>query len=247
MSLNAKPGVPGCARITVGGTVAVMTTPKTAPVPAESLARDHRDDGARGARPALLIGAVAFFAGGITHPTDSGAGNKVQQLHEMLVDPRWYPSHAALLVAMASFAVAFAALRRRAGDAAPAGPLLKAAVVVGCIATASMGLHLFAALGAESLEDGQHSVVSRLQTVNETAVDAAWGLAVAAVATVGGLTKTAGNRLTAPLGLVGGLAFALASATIAYTDTFDGLFALGSLVSVWAVAVAVVTPGVRRA
>ena len=66
-----------------------------------------------------------------------------------------------------------------------------------------------------------------------------WGLAVAALALVGGLTRSLGNRITIAFGLVGGLAFALASATIPYTDTFDSLFKVGSLVSVWAILVGV--------
>lgn len=106
-----------------------------------------------------------------------------------------------------------------------------------CVATLSMTAHLFAAIGADSLADGEHSLVSRLQTVNETVVDTAWGLALATLAVAGGLTRTVGNRFTIAFGLVGGLAFALASATIAYTDTFDSLFKLGSLLSIWAILV----------
>ena len=63
----------------------------------------------------LLLGGVAFVAGGATHPGDSGTGSKVSQLHEMLVDPMWYPSHALLLVAMACFVVALLAFRLRGG------------------------------------------------------------------------------------------------------------------------------------
>lgn len=64
-------------------------------------------------------------------------------------------------------------------------------------------------------------------------------MALAAVAVVGGLTGTVGNRITVPFGLVGGLAFAVASATIPYTDTFDALFKTGSLLSIWAILVGV--------
>ena len=66
--------------------------------------------------------------------------------------------------------------------------------------------------------------------MNETIVDASWGLAIAALAVAAGVTGALGNRVTAGVGLIGGLAFALASATIAYTDRFDGLFPLASLI-----------------
>jgi hypothetical protein len=189
------------------------------------------------AGPSLVLGGVAFFLGGVTHPSDSGEGTKVQQLHEMLVDPSWYPSHALLLAAMALFAVGIFALRQRRNLSTGMERLLQVVFVIACVATLAMAVHLFAAIGADSLADGKHSLVSRLQTVNETVVDTAWGLALATLAVAGGLTRTVGNRLTIPFGLVGGLAFALASATIAFTDTFDSLFKLGSLLSIWAILV----------
>ena len=199
---------------------------------------------ARLAGPCFVLGGIAFFVGGVTHPTDSGHGNKVQQLHDMLVDPGWYPSHAALLAAMGLFAAGILALRQRRDLSHGMERLLKVVSVIACVATASMAVHLFAALDAGSLADGKQSLVSRVQTINETVFDAAWGLALAALALVGGLTRSVGNRVTIPFGLVGGLAFALASATIPYTDTFDSLFKVGSLLSVWAILVGVIT--IRR-
>ena len=187
----------------------------------------------------LVLGGVAFFVGGVTHPSDRGNGNKVQQLHDMLVDSSWYPSHAVLLAAMALFAIGILAVRHRRDLAPGMERLLKVVFIIACIATVAMAVHLFAALDAESLVDGKQSLVSRVQTVNETVIDATWGLAVATLAVVGGLTRSVGNRITIPFGLIGGLAFALASATIPYTDTFDSLFKVGSLLSIWAILVGV--------
>lgn len=190
---------------------------------------------ARLAGPMFVLGGIAFFIGGVTHPGDSGTGNKVQQLHNALVDPSWYRSHAVLLAANALFAAGILALRRRDDLRADMERLLKAVFVIACIATVAMAVHLFAALDADSLADGEHGVVSILQTANEAIVGTAWGLALATLAVVGGLTRSLGNRMTMPFGLVGGLAFALASATIAYIDTFDPLFKVASLLSVWAI------------
>ncbi len=198
------------------------------------------------AGPSLVLGGIAFLVGGVTHPSDSGSGNKVQQLHEMLVNSSWYPSHVLLLVAMALFATGILTFGRQPGLTSGMERLLKFVFVIACIATVSMAVHLFAALGADSLADGRHSLVSRVQTVNETVVDAGWGLAFAALAVVGGLTGTVGNRITIPFGLIGGLAYALASGTIAYTDTFDALFKVGSLLSVWAIMVGVIDVRRRR-
>jgi hypothetical protein len=185
----------------------------------------------------LVIGGVAFFAGGATHPTDSGEGSKVAQLHEMLVDPMWYPAHALLLAAMACFAAAFIALRLWGGLDATMATLTGIVSVIAVLATIAMTLHLFAAAGAAGIADGDKTLVYHLQTWNETIVNPLWSLGIAVIAVAGGLTRTLGNPVTIALGLVGGLAFALATATIAFTDRFDPLFPVASLLGIWGVAV----------
>lgn len=192
----------------------------------------------RFAGPSFVLGGIAFFIGGLTHPSDSGHGNKVQQLHDMLVGSSWYPSHALLLAAVALVAVGIYALRQRRDLTAGMERLLRFVFVIACVATVSMTVHLLAPLGAASVADGKQSLLSRVQTLNEL-VDAAWALSLAALAVAGGLTGTLGNRATIPFGLVGGLAFALGSATISFTDTFDPIFKVGSLLSIWAIAAGV--------
>ncbi|WP_432871954.1 hypothetical protein [Microbispora rosea] len=187
----------------------------------------------------LVLGGITFVAGGATHPGDSGEGDKVQQLHEMLVQPSWYPSHALLLLSMGLFTAGiFAISRRDLGRSMAAAT--KVIAGIGVLATVGMAAHLFAALEADSLAAGQPTTVSTMQTWNETIVDTLWALSIVVLAVAGGLTRTVGNRVTLALGLVGGLAYALASATIAFTDRFDPLFPVGSLIGVWAAAVGVV-------
>lgn len=187
----------------------------------------------------LVLGGITFIAGGATHPGDSGEGDKVQQLHEMLVQPSWYPSHALLLLSMGLFTAGiFAISRRDLGRSMAAAT--KVIAGIGVLATVGMAAHLFAALEADSLAAGQPTTISTLQTWNETIVDTLWALSIVVLAVAGGLTRTVGNRVTLALGLVGGLAYALASATIAFTDRFDPLFPVGSLIGVWAAAVGVV-------
>ncbi len=185
----------------------------------------------------LVLGGVTFVAGGATHPGDSGKGSKVSQLHEMLVDSMWYPSHALLLVAMACFAIAILAFRRRGGLDAGMAKLTGVVSVIAVVATLGMTLHLFGTTQASAIADGDKTFMYHVFGWNETIVDPLWALGIAALAVAGGLTHTLGNRLTLVLGLAGGLAFALASATIAYTDRFDPLFPVASLLGVWAVVV----------
>jgi hypothetical protein len=185
----------------------------------------------------LALGGLAFIAGGATHPGDSGSGTKTEQLHEMLVQTSWYPSHTLLLLGTVGFAAGAAALRDR-GTAATRS-VAGVATVVGAVAILGMAVHLLEGLNADALADGRANLFAQVQAVNETVVDAAWGLAFAALALVGGLTRSIGNVVTAALGAVGGAAFALASATIAFTDTFDPLFPVSALLGTWAIWIGV--------
>jgi hypothetical protein len=191
----------------------------------------------RAAGVLLLLGGVAFFAGGATHPGDSGTGTKVSQLHEMLVDSMWYPSHALMLASMACFAAGILTLRLRGGLGAGMAKVTGVVSVIAVVATVGMTVHLFAATEAEAIADGGKTFLYHLHAWIETLVNPLWSLGIAALAVVGGLTRTLGNPVTLVLGVVGGLAFALAAATIAYTDRFDPLFPVGSLLGVWGVAV----------
>lgn len=203
--------------------------------------RTHRLDQAAGAL--LVLGGVTFVAGGITHPGDSGEGSKVSQLHEMLVDSMWYPSHALMLASFVCIAGAIVGVRMRIDLGAGMTRLLNVVATVAVVATVGMVFHLIAATNAEAIADGEKNVMYHVQEVVETGGDTLWGLAIVALALAGGLTRTLGNRLTIAFGVVGGLAFSLASATIAFTDRFDPLFPVGSLIGIWAVAVGLMTIG----
>lgn len=129
-------------------------------------------------------------------------------------------------------------LAKERGDAGTGmTKVLSVVSVISVLATIGMVLHLFAATGAEAIADGETNFGFHLQQGIETILDTIWALSIAALAVVGGLTRSVGNRVTLALGLVGGLAFALASATIAFTDRYDPLFAVGSLIGIWGLVV----------
>ncbi len=185
----------------------------------------------------LVLGGVTFFAGGATHPGDSGTGSKVSQLREMLVDSMWYPSHALMLAAMACFAGAILVIRLRGGVDAGTAKVARVVSVIAVVATLGMTVHLFAATEADALADGGKTFMYHLHAWIETLVNPLWALGIAALAVVGGLSRTLGNPITLVLGVAGGLVFALAAATIAFTDRFDPLFPVASLLGVWGVVV----------
>lgn len=107
----------------------------------------------------LALGGIAFFAGGVTHPRDSGGGTKVEQLYQAFIQPTWYPSHALLLASFGLFAAAILLLRKRGNLGPRMARPVNVVSVVAVVATLGMAVHLLAALGAESIADGQPSLI----------------------------------------------------------------------------------------
>ncbi|MBD3927429.1 hypothetical protein IEZ26_22595 [Nocardioides cavernae] len=188
----------------------------------------------------LVIGGAAFFAAGPLHPQGSDAGDKTEQLHSMLVDSAWYPAHLVALLGFACVAAGLLALRRDPVVRDRLGRTLSIGAVVAVLATLGAVVHLFAATQAAEVGHGHTTPLVAAFMGVETIVNPAWGLMIAALAVTGGLTRVLGNRIVLPLGVLGGLAFALATATIAFVDTFDPLFPVAGLAGVWLVATGVV-------
>lgn len=188
----------------------------------------------------LVAGGVAFFAGGPLHPQGSDEGDKTEQLHSMLVDSAWYPAHLVALLGFACVAAGLLALRRDPTVRDRFGRLLPVSATVAVVATFGGVVHLLAATQAAEIEDGGTTPLVAAFMGVETVINPVWGLMIAALAIVGGRTRALGNRIVMPFGVLGGLAFALATATIAFVDTFDPLFPVAGLAGVWLVAAGIV-------
>jgi hypothetical protein len=188
----------------------------------------------------LILGGVAFFASGPLHPKGSDEGDKTEQLHSMLVDSAWYPAHLVGLLGFACVAAGLIGLGRDPVLRKQMGRLLTVSVGVALIGVLGSVVHLFAATQAAEIEDGRTTPLVAAFMGVETVVNPAWGLMIAALAVAGGLTRTLGNRVVLALGLLGGLAIAVATATIAYVDTFDPLFPVAGLAGLWLIAVGVI-------
>jgi hypothetical protein len=213
----------------------------------DSSTRSHRLALDRGTIAALAGAAVAFNVGGALHPNDSGTGDKVTQLHDMLLHSTWYPSHLSLLASFALFTVAFLRLPSRLDLAPVTRHIVRAMTVVSSLTTVAMVPHLLAPLGADSIADGRSNALSVFMTIDETLADAPWALGVALLALVAGVADELGNRVTAIVGVVGGVSFAAAAVTIPFTDALDALFPVGGMgVTLWALGVVAVGAWRRR-
>lgn len=203
-----------------------------------SLRRRSALTGASGT--ALVGAAVTFNLGGALHPSDSGTGDKIAQLHDMLVNDTWYASHALLLTSFGLFTVVFLLLRTRPELGTGTRRVVRVMALVSLLTTLLMVPHLLAPLGADSIADGRANALSVFMTIDETLADAPWALGIALLALVGGVAGDLGTKITGLFGVVGGMSFAAAAVTIPFTDIFDGLFPVGGMgITLWALGLVV--------
>jgi len=182
----------------------------------------------------LIVAGITFFLYGPLHPGDNG-GNKVDALGEMLENPMWLPAHLVGLASYACFAAAVLAIRKAVALDLTMSRVTGAVFAVGVAGTLAMLVHALAFAGAAAVRaGGEDAFWYQLMTWNESVVNAVWALSIAVLVAAGGLTRTIGNRIIMPLGLVGALAYALALATVPFIDTFAALFPVSGLLAVWA-------------
>lgn len=188
----------------------------------------------RAAGMLLIVAGITFFLYGPLHPRDSG-GNKVDALSEMLENPMWLPAHLLGLTSYACFAAAVLAIRKGIALDPTMSRVTVVVFAIGIAGTIAMVVHALAFAGADAVRvGGEDAFWYQLMTWNESIVNAVWALSMAALVAAGGLTRTVGNRIIMPLGLIGALAYALALATVPFIDTFDPLFPVSGLLAVWA-------------
>lgn len=187
---------------------------------------------------ALIAGGVIFFAGGGLHPGEEPPDAALKErMRVMFEDGNWYPGHTLQLIGVALVAVALVALAR-SGALAPARHAQRAGVVaaVGAVGWAfGSFLHMIAATEADRIAADQTTPLTDTLIPFETVSVPVFGLGVVLLAIVGLRTALVGNRTAAACAVVGGVAYALAGATFAFTDALDPLFPLASFIGVWAI------------
>lgn len=189
----------------------------------------------------LLAGGVVFFAGGPMHPSVDPPDVTVKEhLRLMFDEPTWYPSHTVLTIGLAVMAYGLITLVRSGALVnSPARTAARVAALATTIAVPAMLLHLVAAVDADRIASGASTPLTDIQVIVETITVPFFGLSIAALALIGGLTRTLGNKIVAIPGVLGGVGYALAGATFLFTDVFDPLFPAASGIAVWAAAVGV--------
>jgi hypothetical protein len=193
----------------------------------------------------LVVAGITFLVYGPLHPGDSGDVTKTDALVEMLENPMWLPAHLVGLASYACFAAGAWAIRKGLTLSPTMSQVTGAVLAFGVVGTCAMVPHALAFAGADAVHThGEEAFWYQFMTWNESIVNSVWALSVAVMVVSGGLTRTIGNRIILPLGLVGALAYALALATTPFVDTFEPLFPVSGLLALWSVTAGIML--VRR-
>ncbi|MFE9644292.1 hypothetical protein ACFYO0_09180 [Streptomyces sp. NPDC006365] len=188
----------------------------------------------------LVTGGVFFLVGGAMHPTEDLPDlSMAQQLRAMYEDPAWYPGHGAMFIGMVLITAALFALDRdpRIANVPRARTATRVTALTSIAATVGALLHLVAATDADRIGQSDSTPpLSDVYLVVETISVPLFSFSVAALAVIGALTGTLGNRLTAVLGVVGGIGYGLAGGTAVFTPIFDFLFPTALGVALWMTA-----------
>lgn len=187
----------------------------------------------------LLAGGAIFFIGGSMHPKEDPPGVSTKEhLRVMFEDRAWYPSHLIVLAGIALIAISLVLLvHGRTLIAAPSAQRTAViAMVASVLGTFGMFLHLIAATEADKIVAHQSTPIIDVNGIVETFTVPFFGFSIAALAIVGAVTRTLGNRVTAVLGVLGGVGFGLAGATILFTDRLDFLFPAAAGIGLWSIA-----------
>lgn len=187
----------------------------------------------------LVSGGVLFFVGGAMHPTEDPPGvTRHEVLRLMFVDPAWYPAHSLILVGSVLIAASLVTLvRDRTLAGVPRARKAASIAAVGAVLGAVGALvHLLAALDADRIAANVATPFTNLMGPVETLTVPAFGFSIAALAVVGALTRTLGNRVTAALCVVGGVGYGIAGGSILFTDRLDFLFPAAGAIGLWTVA-----------
>ena len=199
----------------------------------------------KGAAAPLTASGLLFLIGAVIHPHAPNAPNMAEVAYTQTGQAAWWPAHLLLLSSYGLFVAFLIRLTRIRDLPYSLERALRFVLPVAWFAILAMTIHLLLPLGRDSVAASHHGWAFWAKDFVESA-DGVWALGVAAVAWSFGRAGIVGNRLTAVLGLAGGLGFAVFSALVPLTGVLVSmsftrsvlqivpLFAI--LIAAWAVS-----------
>jgi hypothetical protein len=164
----------------------------------------------------LMATGPLLIVGAIIHPHAPDAQSMAEVAYIQTGQAAWWPAHIFLVLSYVAFTAFLFGVSRVDGLPDPVVRVLNIARPLACLCVAAMVVHLLLPLGRDSVANSNEGWAFWAKDLAESA-DAVWALVVAAVAWSLGRAGIVGNRLTASLGLVGGLGFAAFSIAVPLT------------------------------
>ncbi len=190
-----------------------------------------------------------LFVGAIIHPHAPDANTMAEVAYTQTGQTAWWPAHVFLLLGYVAFATFLFGASRIDGLPDRVARVLNVAVPLACLSVAAMVVHLLLPLGRDSVANSHEGWALWAKDIAESA-DAVWALVVAAVAWSLGRAGIVGNRMTASLGLIGGLGVAAFSIAVPLTGVIlpmdftrtlvSALPVFGILIVIWTLGAGVV-------
>ena len=178
------------------------------------------------------VGGVIMALGGPLHP-------RGETMHSMLIDPNWFPSHAAQLVGFALMALGMMRFRRVMPHS-PAVQRWSGLAALGLsLQTIEMAFHLASMVDADKLAAGVSTPILSTHIVLALTIYPLLAILMGGLIIVAGRTRELGNSLLAPLGIAGLVAQAVAVVLVAGFDMQAARigFPMVMLFAIWTVAV----------
>ena len=147
-------------------------------------------------RPLFILGGLIYIGGGSQHPNG--------EMVDMLADPAWFPSHAAIFVGLVALTAGWVMLRHTAACSRTLDRLLLLAIAASALEVVEMAFHTMAYVDLEALRAGESTPIHTTHTWLAIAVYPLFGLILIAVIWLGQREGVLGSAWIGWIGMLGG-------------------------------------------
>ena len=185
----------------------------------------------------VIVAGILMLVGGQFHPRVDISLDFDAAVGGMLADPLWREGHIITLVGLVVLGVALFAILR-SGSLSPNRnvALIGLLALVGTLLrSVEMVPHIFQNLETAEVLTGGSTPINDFHLILQAFTNPVFGIGIAALSVVGARTRTLGHWIVSPLGVLGGIAFAIAGPAVLITKQPEfALLFLGAVgIALW--------------
>lgn len=178
-------------------------------------------------RLTFIVGGILVIAGGSQHPQG--------QMADMLVDPAWIPSHAAMAVGFIVLTFGLASFRRLPGLSALTLRWAGIAFFASVLESVEAFMHTIAAFDAAAFSAGESTPIFTAHIWMASAFWTVYAVAIGGLIVAGVRDRSLGSPWIAWIGLIGAVAHGTVMWLAVWLDMgrFGILFPMITLIALW--------------